>query len=120
MSQEFVSAWITKIGHALEYEDDRNRLKDPDNFLFGPGYMGYGDVFPLGIVPQCVKLIGYDIYEDGHICLYALQSIEYLARVIKEEDRPAFRQQLYESKFVEICVSVRKHPPPSPLCLTIS
>lgn len=91
----FIHAWISTIALGLEHEETHELLDANDN---PPGPTS-ADVFPLGIVPQCIKLIERDIYDDGRICLSALEIIEHLARVLTEKDQPMFRRQLLEEGF---------------------
>ena len=88
----------------LDYEEVRGVTGESDPWP-GPSSV---DIFPLGIVLQCVKLAQRDIYDDGKICLYALEIIERLARIISEEDKPIFRQQLHEADAVNACRLVRR------------
>ena len=99
MIQAFVYAWISTVARGLEYEETHAILDENDN---PPGPTST-DVFSLGIVPQCIKLIERDIYDDGRICLSALEIIERLTRVLKEEDQPTFRQQLHDGCFAKKC-----------------
>lgn len=94
--------WISTIALGLDYEETHGIVGEDENPP-GPTSM---EVFPLGIVPHCIRLIKRDIYNDGRICLHALEIIEHLARLLKEKDQPTFRQQLYDGDFAEKCTWV--------------
>ena len=74
-----------------------------------PGGSVFQTLLRAGIVPQCVKLIRRDIFDNGQICLLALEAIESLARTVmtREQEQSNFRKQTLDAGFWRTCIWVR-------------